>query len=87
MFSYKLKKSKDGKVSLLDVDVIPTWVNKYQNGGYKYTIYPIENLKTATEKYPNIASKLTESYERTKAIVATGLTECQTALGCEITFE
>ena len=87
MFSYKLKKSKDGKISLFDVDVIPTWVNKYQNGGYKYTIYPIEDLKTATEKYPNIASKLTESYERTKAIVATGLTECQTALGCEITFE
>ncbi len=87
MFSYKLKKSSNGEVTLTDVDLIPTWVYKYQSGGYKYTIYPIENLETAKSKYPNIASKLTESYERTKAIVKDGLTKCQQSVGCEITFK
>lgn len=87
MFSYTLKKSGDGTVSLVDVNVIPTWVYKYSNNGFKYTIYPMENLKTATKNYSHAASRLKESYERTKAIVKDGLTECQQALGCEITFK
>ena len=88
MFSYTLKKSgKDGTVSLEKIKVIPTWVYKYQSGGYKYTIYPIEDLNSATAKYPNLASKLTESYNRTKAILENGLADCQKALNCELTFE
>lgn len=86
MFSYKLKKSGDGEVSVVDLDIIPTWVYKYSQSGYKYTVYPIEDLQTATTKYSSLASKLTESYNRTKAIVESGLTECQQAIGCEITF-
>ena len=87
MFSYTLKKSSDGEVTLTAIDLIPTWVYKYSENGYKYTIYPIEDIASATEKYPNIASKLTESYERTKATVADGLTECQKSIGCEVTFK
>lgn len=86
MFSYTLKKSSDGEVSLVDLEVTPTWVYKYSQSGYKYTIYPIEDLTAATQKYPNIASKLTESYNRTKATLQSGLTECQQKIGCEITF-
>ena len=86
MFSYTLKKSSDGEVTLTDIDLIPTWVYKYSENGYKYTIYPIENIESATAKYPNLASKLTESYERTKATVSEGLTECQNSIGCEMTF-
>ena len=88
MFSYTLKKSgEDNSVSLYEVDLIPTWVNKYLDSGFKYTIYPIESIKTATEKYPKLASKLAESYNRTKATVGEGLTECQTDLKCKLTFE
>lgn len=88
MFSYTIKKSSDGTVSLTSVDAIPTWVNKYSEGnGYKYTIYPIEDIDSATAKYPNIASKLKESYERTKSIIKSGLDECQQSLNCEITFK
>ena len=88
LFSYTLKKSSNGEVSLVDLDIIPTWVYKYKGeSGYQYTIYPIEKLSDATAKYPNIAAKLTESYERTKATVADGLTECQREIGCKITFE
>lgn len=81
MFSYTLKKS-NGKVTLESVDVIPTWVHKYSSGGSKYTIYACESTSN-----PNISSKLKESYNRTKEIVADGLTECQKHLGCEITFK
>ncbi len=87
MFTYKLKKSSDGSVSLIDLDIIPTWVHKYSSGGYKYTIYPIENLEAAKQKYPAVATKLNESYQRTKAIVQASLTECQKSVGCEITFK
>lgn len=81
IFSYTLKKS-DGKVSLQSVDVIPTWVHKYSNKGWKYTIYPIDGTN-----YSNVSSKLKESYSRTEAILKNGLTECQQHLGCEITFK
>ena len=88
MFSYTLKKSgEDNTVSLYEVDIIPTWVDKYLDSGFKYTIYPIEDIKTATEKYPKLATKLSESYNRTKATVADGLTECQIDLKCKLTFE
>ncbi len=87
MFSYTLKKSSDGTVSLIEVDVIPTWVYKYSKNGYKYTIYPMQDLESATEKYSHVSSKLKESHARTKAIVKDGLTECQQALGCKVTFE
>ena len=81
MFSYTLKKS-DGAVTLESIDVIPTWVYKYTNGGYKYTIYPIDGTN-----YSNVQGRLKESLSRTKAIVEKGLTECQEYLGCDITFD
>lgn len=83
-------KYSDGKIVLSAVDIIPTWVNKYLGGsGYQYTIYPLENANDGAEKYGltgSAATKSKKSYERTKAIVAEGLTACQKAVGCELTF-
>jgi poly-gamma-glutamate synthesis protein (capsule biosynthesis protein) len=81
MFTYTLKRVNN-VVSIESVDVIPTWVRKYQDSGYKYTIYPIDGTN-----YPNVDSKLKESYNRTKDIVKNGLNECQKHLGCEVTFD
>lgn len=90
LFSFTLKKDKDG-VSLNGLDLIPTWVNKYKGGsGYQYTVYPLESAEDGSQKYSldsAAASKAAKSYERTKAIVAAGLTECQQAIGCDITFK
>ena len=90
LFSFTLKKDKDG-VTLISLDLIPTWVNKYKGGsGYQYTIYPLESAEDGSAKYSldsAAAAKATKSYERTKEIVAAGLTECQQAIGCEITFK
>lgn len=87
MVSYKLKKNSKGVVSLVDFEAIPTWVDRYlENGKYKYTIYPMENLEAAKTKYSHIANMLEQSYDRTKAIISTGLADCQTAVGCDVTF-
>ncbi|MBO5358418.1 MAG: CapA family protein [Clostridia bacterium] len=87
MVKYTLKKTADGTVTLVDFEAIPTWVDRYLVGGkHKYTIYPMENLEQAKAKYPNIASKLNESYLRTKEIMGKGLTEAQEKIGCEVTF-
>jgi len=89
-FNYTLKKTGD-EVVLDSIDIIPTWVNKYKGGsGYQYTIYPLENPETDVTKYgldSTAAAKALKSYERTKAIVAQGLTACQNEIGCEITFQ
>lgn len=90
LFSFTLKKDKDG-VILNSLDLIPTWVNKYKGGsGYLYTVYPLESAEDGSAKYAldsTAAAKAAKSFERTKAIVAAGLTECQQAIGCEITFK
>ncbi len=90
LFSYTLTKDKNG-VSLTSVDIIPTWVNRYKGGsGYLYTIYPLEAPDWGTSKYnldSAAANKAAKSYERTKEILAEGLTACQQEIGCEIRFK
>ena len=90
LFTFKIKKhGKD--VTLENVDIIPTWVNKYSGtNGYQYTIYPLENANSGSEKYglnSTAALKSQKSYERTKAIVGEGLTAIQNAIGCPVTFQ
>ena len=90
MLTYTLRKYGD-EITVTDVDIIPTWVNKYKGGaGYQYTIYPLESADWANTKYgfdSATAAKAQKSFERTKAIVANGLTEIQKHIGCEVTFE
>lgn len=90
LFEFTLRKYGD-EVTLNSVDIIPTWVNKYRGGsGYQYTIYPLESADWGSVKYSldsTAANKAAKSYERTKAIVAEGLTAAQSAIGCEITFK
>lgn len=90
IFSYTLKKLGD-EVTLTDVDIIPTWVNKYAvNGRYQYTIYPLESADYGVTKYGfsgTTATKAQNSYNRTKELIALSLTEIQQYLGCEITFK
>lgn len=91
IFTYTLEKYSDGTVTLLKVDAIPTWVNKYQgNNGSQYTIYPIESADFGSTNYQFTGANLTdtkESFERTKNIISEGLTSCQNHLGCEVRFK
>ena len=59
LFSFTLTKNADGTV-LSDLDLIPTWVNKYRGGsGYQYTVYPLENPDDGSTKYslPNVSRR------------------------------
>ena len=89
LFSYTFEKLPDGSVVLSSVDIIPTWVDRYgSRGDYDYTMYPLENADMA-DSYgldSTTANKARASFERTKKIVAKGLTECQQHLGCDIRF-
>lgn len=90
LFSYTFTKTPDGTTTLTAVDLVPTWVDKFTvNGKYRYTMYPVDNAEAVNSYGLSSAtvSKLSESYARSKAIVAQGLTECQKALGCEIRFK
>lgn len=90
LFYYKLDKYSDGRVVLSGLNCIPTWVNKYKGGsGYQYSIIPLENENFASTLGldSSVQSKAAASYERTKAIVKDGLTECQNEMGCEVTFK
>lgn len=90
LFYCTFDKYSDGRVILSDVDIIPTWVDKYRGGsGYHYTIYPLESADDGTEKYGftgTAADKCKKSYQRTLEILAEGLTACQKAIGCDVTF-
>lgn len=90
LFSFTFDKYSDGAVVLSGVDIIPTWVNKYRGGsGYLYTMYPLESPEDGAELFGlsgDIATRSKQSYERTKAIVMQGLTDCQTKLGCKVRF-
>ncbi len=89
LFSYTFTKDADGEVSLTAVDIIPTWVDRYgTSGNYQYTMYPLENADMANSYGLDNATvqEAAASFERTKAIIASGLSECQKHLGCDIRF-
>ncbi len=81
-FNYTFSKDSDG-VYLSDVDIIPTWVDRYGNrGDYDYTVYPMENADMA-DSYgldAATAAKARASYERTMEIVGEGLKKCKDAI-------
>lgn len=90
LLSFKFDKYSDGSVALSEVNIIPTWVNKYKGGsGYLYSVIP---LTTPTDGSNfglegSALSKSQNSYNRTKEIVKAGLNEIQDSIGCKKTFE
>ena len=90
LFYYTFDKYSDGTTVLASVDIIPTWVQKTGSRySAQYSVYALENAQDGIEKL-SLGSDLDsakKSYERTKEIIAKGLTECQQALGCKVRFD
>ena len=87
MFSVTFEEFSDGTVKVAEVNVLPTWVNKFTNANwkYEYNILPLDKeqqdqwttqFNLTQEQYTNAC----KSYDRTMAILAPGLTKCQTYL-------
>ncbi|MBR2043617.1 MAG: CapA family protein [Clostridia bacterium] len=87
LFYYTFDKYSDGKVVLSGVDIIPAWVDKTGYGSNaEYVLYALPD-ENAFYNQGLSASTGKKSFERTKKIVAEGLTKCQEYLGCEVRFK
>lgn len=87
MFSVTFEEFSDGTVKVAEVNVLPTWVNKFTNANwkYEYNILPLDKeqqdqwttqFNLTQEQYTNAC----KSYDRTMEILTPGLTKCQTYL-------
>ena len=87
VFSVTFEEFSDGTVKVAEVDVLPTWVNKFTNANwkYEYNILPLDKAQQdqwttqfnlTQEQYTNAC----KSYDRTMEILTPGLTKCQTYL-------
>ena len=81
LFNYTFEKYSDGTVYLAGVDIVPTWVNMYNNENHKreYNILPLDDSRREEwmEMYDlteTSLKKASESYDRTMKIVGEGLT-------------
>ena len=87
LFSVTFEKYSDGTVYVAGVDVLPTWVNMYnnENGKTVYAILPLadERREEWAELFGLSDAVLTaaeKSWDRTMEIVGEGLSQCQTYL-------
>lgn len=86
LFSVTFSKYSDGTVVLEGTDVLPTWVNWQDTGASnKYNIIPLDvetkdQWQTLYSLSDTAYSSAQGSYDRTMALVGTGLEECQTYL-------
>ena len=88
LFSVTFEKNSDGAVRVSDVNVMPTWVNKFVNrdGKFEYNILPLDGntrdqWKTLYGLSDSVSAELQASYDRTMAIVGPGLSKCRDSLG------
>lgn len=84
LFTVTFEKRSDGCVRVADVDVLPTWVNKFVNGDgkFEYNILPLDTdardqWKTRYGLADAVSTELQASYDRTMAIVGAGLRKCR----------
>ncbi len=93
LFYYTFTKDSDGTTTLTGVDAVPMWVGMeksgYKNGIYtaRYTVYPLDNETAGADRFGLSGSNATSaqnSYQRTRNLLQEGLSQCQTALGCEL---
>ena len=86
LFTVTFEKYSDGKVYVLDADVIPTWVNMHSNKGTReYNILPLisgseSQWQSWFELTDNQFLSCQKSFARTMGIVGEGLETCQTYL-------
>ena len=84
LFSVTFAKYSDGTVVIEGAEILPTWVNLYTNssGQRRYDILPldknVDNWQTAYGISSSTLKSCQESYDRTMAIVGSGMTEANT---------
>ncbi|MBQ7000856.1 MAG: CapA family protein [Oscillospiraceae bacterium] len=84
LFTVTFEKWSDGTVAVADCNVLPTWVNLYENsdGKNEYNILPLDAQKREQwaeifDVSEEVCQELQNSYDRTMAIVGDGLETCR----------
>lgn len=84
MVTLTLHQNGDGSVEIKDIDLLPTWVYRYQdNDGSKYYILPlddVENLEKTTG-ISDIQQEAQDSYDRTMEELGPGLEKAKQIFG------
>ena len=87
IFGVTFQKWNDGEVEVAEIEITPTWVDRYSANTYNgldYRIYPLDTaLETWNDFGVKTPSRLEESYNRTMSLVGEGLNECRAALGLD----
>lgn len=76
IFETSFTKQSDGSVILSDIDVIPTWANRFETkNGRRYRIIPLKKDGEWSDAYYAISRKteMKNSYDRTEKLVREGL--------------
>ena len=85
IFTFTVEKWSDGSYRLSDVNILPTWVHSYVEGGKRwYEIVPLDvNVADWTQFGMSDLRRAKESYNRTMDLVGNGLNAYRTAHGME----
>lgn len=79
LVTLSLHQETDGTVRISGVDLLPTWVYRFQDNGSKYYILPLDDVEHLPEKtgIADLGSQPQDSYERTMDVLGTGLEKAQ----------
>ena len=84
MVTLTLHQDSNGNVTIKDIDLLPTWVYRYQdNAGSKYYILPLDdvaNIETTTG-ISDIKQEAQDSYDRTMEELGPGLKKAKQIFG------
>lgn len=87
IFGVTFQKWSDGTVEVSEIEIIPTWVEKFNASTYNnvdYRIYPLDaSMETWSGYNAKTPSRLSESYNRTMGLVAEGLNIAREGLGLD----
>ena len=84
MVTLTLHQNSDGSVEIKDVDLLPTWVYRYQdNDGSKYYILPLDDVANIekTTGISDIQQEAQDSYDRTMEELGPGLEKAKQIFG------
>ena len=84
MVTLTLHQNSDGSVEIKDIDLLPTWVYRYQdNDGSKYYILPLDDVANIekTTGISDIQQEAQDSYDRTIEELGSGLEKAKQVFG------
>lgn len=85
MVTLSLHQNANGTVDICGIDLLPTWVYRFQNNGSKYYILPLDDVDSLPEKtgITDLGDQPENSYERTMDVLGEGLKKARAAFGCQ----